>query len=92
MCCFIQYIVLYASFCAPYSHKPGTGRGYIYYPLVKKEEYSRKQLFGFISRYFDNSFSSLASFFAKESNMTAEELDVLLEETRRKLKNEKGKE
>ena len=45
-----------------------------------------------ISRYFDNSFSSLASFFAKESNMTAEELDVLLEETRRKLKNEKGKE
>ena len=66
------------------SHKPGTGRGYIYYPLVKKEEYSRKQLFG--------SFSSLASFFAKESNMTAEELDVLLEETRRKLKNEKGKE
>jgi len=34
----------------------------------------------------------LASFFAKESNMTAEELDVLLEETRRKLKNEKGKE
>ena len=67
------------------SHKPGTGRGYIYYPLVKKEEYSRKQL-------FDNSFSSLASFFAKESNMTAEELDVLLEETRRKLKNEKGKE
>ena len=53
------------------SHKPGTGRGYIYYPLVKKEEYSRKQLFGFISRYFDNSFSSLASFFAKESNMTA---------------------
>ena len=55
------------------SHKPGTGRGYIYYPLVKKEEYSRKQLFGFISRYFDNSFSSLASFFAKESNMTAEE-------------------
>ena len=73
------------------SHKPGTGRGYIYYPLVKKEEYSRKQLFGFISRYFDNSFSSLASFFAKESNMTAEELDVLLEETRRKLKNEKGR-
>ena len=48
------------------SHKPGTGRGYIYYPLVKKEEYSRKQLFGFISRYFDNSFSSLAKKEAKD--------------------------
>ena len=63
-------------------HKPGSGRGYIYYSLIKKEEYSRKQLFGFISRYFDNSFASLTSFFAKESNLTVDELDVLLAETR----------
>ncbi len=73
-------------------HKSGTGRGYIYYPLIKKEDYSRKQLFGFISRYFDNSFSSLTSFFAKESNMTVDELDVLLEEAKHKLKKQKGEE
>lgn len=73
-------------------HKSGTGRGYIYYPLIKKEDYSRKQLFAFISRYFDNSFSSLTSFFAKESNMTVDELDVLLEEAKHKLKKEQGEE
>lgn len=73
-------------------HKPGSGRGYIYYSLIKKEEYSRKQLFGFISRYFDNSFSSLASFFAKESNLTVDELDVLLEEAKQKLEQEQGQE
>lgn len=70
-------------------HKSGLGRGYIYYPLIKKEEYSRKQLFGFISRYFDNSFASLASFFAKESNLTVDELDVLLDEAKQKLEQEK---
>ena len=69
-----------------------TGRGYIYYSLIKKEEYSRKQLFGFISRYFDNSFASLTSFFAKESNLTVDELDVLLAEAKQKLEEEKGKE
>ena len=68
------------------------GRGYIYYSLIKKEEYSRKQLFGFISRYFDNSFASLTSFFAKESNLTVDELDVLLAEAKQKLEEEKGKE
>ena len=73
-------------------HKPGSGRGYIYYSLIKKEEYSRKQLFGFISRYFDNSFASLTSFFAKESNLTVDELDVLLAEAKQKLEEEKGKE
>ena len=72
-------------------HKPGSGRGYIYYSLIKKE-YSRKQLFGFISRYFDNSFASLTSFFAKESNLTVDELDVLLAEAKQKLEEEKGKE
>ena len=71
-------------------HKPGSGRGYIYYSLIKKEEYSRKQLFGFISRYFDNSFASLTSF--KESNLTVDELDVLLAEAKQKLEEEKGKE
>ena len=39
-------------------HKPSQGRGYIYYPLLKKEEYSHKHLKDFITRYFDNSFSS----------------------------------
>ena len=68
-------------------HKPCGKRKYIYYPILTKEDYSRHQLFRFVQRYFNNSFSSLTSFFAKESNMSLEELEVLLEEAKQDLKD-----
>ena len=64
-------------------HKPTAGRGYIYYPLLKKEEYSHHYLKNFIKRYFDNSFSSLACFFVRENNLSMKELDELLEEIKK---------
>jgi len=64
-------------------HKSTDGRGYIYYPLLKKEEYSHNQLKDFIKRYFNNSFSSLACFFVRENNLSMEELDELLEGIRK---------
>lgn len=64
------------------------GRANIYYPEVAKEAYSRSQLFGVMKNYFDGSFSSMASFFARENNMTMGELDAMLEETRRELEEE----
>ena len=64
-------------------HKPSEGRGYIYYPLLKKEEYSHKHLKDFLSRYFNNSFSSLVSFFVKENNLSMQELDEMLEEIKK---------
>ena len=64
-------------------HKPSQGRGYIYYPLLKKEDYSHNHLKDFISRYFDNSFSSLVCFFVRENNLSMQELDELLEEIKK---------
>lgn len=64
-------------------HRPTTGRGYIYFPILKKEEYSRHHLKNFINRYFDNSFPALACFFVKENNLSMQELDELLEEIRK---------
>ena len=64
-------------------HRPTTGRGYIYYPILKKEEYSHHHLKDFIKRYFDNSFSSLACFFVRENNLSMKELDELLEEIKK---------
>lgn len=61
------------------------GRSNIYIPLVSKEDYSKKQLFGFLKNYFNSSFSTMASFFAKETNLSIEDLDQLLEETRKEL-------
>lgn len=67
------------------------GRANIYTTLVAKEDYSKKQLFGFVKDYFNGSFSSMISFFAKESNLSLEEMDRLLKETRQALEEEPNK-
>ncbi|MDR0796817.1 MAG: BlaI/MecI/CopY family transcriptional regulator [Tannerella sp.] len=63
-------------------HK-GVGRVYTYFPLIRKEDYSKHQLFGMLKNYFNNSFASMASFFAKESDMNLQEMEALLEEAKK---------
>lgn len=67
------------------------GNLHVYYPLVTKEEYSKKQLFGLLESYFNNSFPAMASFFAREKDLSIKDLDKLLEETRSELKKKKTK-
>jgi predicted transcriptional regulator len=68
------------------------GRVNVYYPAVAKNEYSKTQLFGMVQNYFNNSLPAMVSFFARESNFSMEELDELLEETRKELeKTQEGK-
>ncbi len=62
---------------------------HIYYPLVSKSEYSKSQLFGLMESYFDNSFPAMASFFAREKDLSIKELDELLDDTRKELKKNK---
>ena len=64
------------------------GRINVYYPSVDKKSYSKSQLMGVIKNYFNNSFTSMALFFAKEKNLTIEQLDALFEEAKEKLKTE----
>lgn len=66
------------------------GRTNVYKAIVSKKDYSKKQLFGFIKDYFDGSFSSMCSFFAKETNLSVEEMDKLLTEARKELDNDKN--
>ena len=60
-----------------------------YFPLVSKSEYSKKQLFGLMENYFNNSFPAMASFFAREKDLSLKELEELLEDTKKELS--KGK-
>ena len=62
------------------------GRVFTYYPLIRREDYSKHQLFGMLKNYFNNSFASMASFFAKESDMSLQEMEALLDETKNELK------
>ena len=64
------------------------GRTNVYTATVSKEEYSKKQLFGFVKNYFNGSFSSMVSFFAKETNLSVTDLDKLIEDTRNAIAEE----
>jgi len=61
------------------------GNVYLYFPVVSKSEYSKSQLFSLMESYFDNSFPAMASFFAREKDLTIKDLDSLLAETRKEL-------
>src|SRR5665647_1212116 len=61
------------------------GKVFVYYPLVQKKEYSGKQLIGLMNNYFNNSFPAMASFFAKENDLSMRDLELLLEETKKEL-------
>jgi predicted transcriptional regulator len=67
------------------------GNVHLYHPIVSKSEYSKSQLFGLMEGYFNNSFPTMASFFAKEKDLTLKELDELLDDTRRELSKTKRK-
>jgi predicted transcriptional regulator len=58
---------------------------HLYHPLVSKSEYSKSQLFGLMESYFNNSFPVMASFFAREKDLTLNELEELLEDTKKEL-------
>lgn len=65
------------------------GNIHLYFPVVSKQSYSKNQLLRLMENYFNNSFSTMASLFAKEKDLTVEELDAILEElTREKNKEE----
>ena len=70
------------------SHK-AYGNVHVYYPLVTKEEYSKNQLFGLMENYFGNSFPAMASFFAREKDLSIRELDSLLADARNELIKDK---
>jgi len=65
------------------------GNVHLYFPVVSREEYSRHQLFGPLEGYFDNSFPAMASFFAREKDLSLAEMEELINETRKELSDSK---
>ncbi|NND64066.1 MAG: BlaI/MecI/CopY family transcriptional regulator [Flavobacteriaceae bacterium] len=55
------------------------GKTHQYYPLVSKTTYAKKFMNLASQRYFNNSYKSMVSFFAKEEKISAEELREILE-------------
>ena len=55
------------------------GRTYEYFPIVSKDAYSKSSLKRLVSNYFEGSMSNLVSFMVKENDLTAEELNEMLD-------------
>ncbi|WP_299108326.1 BlaI/MecI/CopY family transcriptional regulator [uncultured Tenacibaculum sp.] len=67
-------------------HEP-KGRGYVYFPLIDKDEYSNQSLHKLMNGYFGGSFKSMVSFFMKENKMDITELESILKEIDKKKKS-----
>jgi BlaI family transcriptional regulator, penicillinase repressor len=65
------------------------GNVHLYFPHVTKSNYSKSQLFGLLENYFNNSFTAMASFFAREKDLTVRELDELIEEAKKELSKDR---
>ncbi|WP_420601613.1 BlaI/MecI/CopY family transcriptional regulator [Flagellimonas sp.] len=55
------------------------GNTHRYYPLVTKEAYRKKFINTTIADFYDNSYKSLVSFFAKEEKISVKELKEIIE-------------
>jgi predicted transcriptional regulator len=69
------------------------GKTYQYYPLVQKEDYTRKSLRKMMDGYFNKSYKNLVSFFSKDENMTIKEMENIrrmMDEKIEALKNKKS--
>jgi BlaI family transcriptional regulator, penicillinase repressor len=61
------------------------GRTHRYHALVAQDEYRRLSLRKLLGGYFGGSFTRLVSFFAKEENLDARQLDELLRHAQQNL-------
>ncbi len=62
------------------------GRNHRYYPLVSKEDYSKRSMKQLVKGYFEGSFSNVVSFLVKENNISVEELENLIKQIKKQQK------
>jgi len=60
------------------------GRGHIYFPTVKKSDYSDQSLHKLMDGYFQGSFKSMVSFFMKKNEISIKEMESILQEINKK--------
>ena len=50
------------------------GKGYIYYPAIKREVYSNQRIHKLMDGYFGGSFKSMVSFFVEKNDVSLQEM------------------
>jgi predicted transcriptional regulator len=55
------------------------GNLYRYFPIISRQDYQRHAMKDIVSQYFDNSYPRMLAFFAKEQNLSEDELKEILQ-------------
>nr|WP_321244804.1 BlaI/MecI/CopY family transcriptional regulator [uncultured Psychroserpens sp.] len=56
------------------------GKGHIYFPLLKKQEYSNQSINNLVDNYFQGSFKSMVSFFVKKNDVDLKDMEAILKD------------
>jgi predicted transcriptional regulator len=59
------------------------GKSNRYYPLVNKDEYTKKTMKQFLKGYFEGSYANMLSFFAREKDISIADLESILTELKK---------
>ena len=62
------------------------GRSHQYYPLITKDTYSKSTIKNLVKGYFGGSFFNAVSFMVKENNLSAQDLEALLQQIKKEKK------
>jgi predicted transcriptional regulator len=65
------------------------GKTHEYFPLISKDDYSRKFINGFVKGYFNNSFHKMVSFFSQGEEIDVAELEKTLNIMKKQLEQRK---
>ena len=66
------------------------GKTYMYYPLISKSEYRKLRFRDVISKHFNNSYKKFASFFAREEDLSIEDLEDMRKIIEEEINQRKG--
>lgn len=72
------------------AHK-SIGNTHLFFPAISKKEYTKFQLGSLLKDYFNGSFPKMATFFAKENNLSIGELEEMLKITETELNKDNNK-
>jgi BlaI family transcriptional regulator, penicillinase repressor len=67
------------------------GNTHLFFPIVSKKDYTRLEFKSLLEDYFQGSFPKLATFFARENNLSISELEGMLKQAEDELHKENTK-
>lgn len=59
------------------------GKGYLYFPIIPKTEYSHQSISKLVDNYFQGSYKTMVSFFVKQEDLSLSELESILNQIKK---------